>query len=394
MASQQRFDREDPASGERHGSEIAEGSGPESAADHVAASAMEEETPGRADFTITVYSDPGRTSWMVRELLSADRDDEEETAHWAHSAAVRHKQVLIPLREDGTLDLHEAKAWARQDAADITVVITEIPRMEGSDPRVAELNFTDKLAVISMPTLGPIFAKRSLRRELGRSVDALVFESPEEAHSRGGFNSRVEELSDDVVYLTPRRSFPSRIWSTLGMVAANEPLWSMPKLSGVFAASAATGAFGIFFNSIWQMADFLPVWRLAVVMGIAIIVVTGWLILANRMWDRPSSVGGAKLAAMYNTSTVLTLVVSVASLYAILFAGILIVALLLIDPEFMRQEVGSGDFTAYLDIAWLSASMGTVAGAIGSNFDESADVENLTQGSRELKRYPRDEAQR
>ncbi len=38
--------------------------------------------------------------------------------------------------------------------------------------------------------------------------------------------------------------------------------------------------------------------------------------------------------------------------------------------------------------------MGVVAGAIGSNFDEDADLKNLTQGSREAQRYPRDDEQR
>ena len=70
-------------------------------------------------------------------------------------------------------------------------------------------------------------------------------------------------------------------------------------------------------------------------------------------------------------------------------------ALLLIDPEFMTQEIGEdAAFLNYIDIAWLSASMGVVAGAIGSNFDDDADLKNLTQGSREAQRYPRDEEQR
>ena len=34
----------------------------------------------------------------------------------------------------------------------------------------------------------------------------------------------------------------------------------------------------------------------------------------------------------------------------------------------------------YVDIAWLSASMGTVAGALGSNFDSPDDISELTHG--------------
>lgn len=37
-----------------------------------------------------------------------------------------------------------------------------------------------------------------------------------------------------------------------------------PQLSSVLAAASATGAFGIFYSSIWQMSDALSWWRLVV----------------------------------------------------------------------------------------------------------------------------------
>lgn len=40
----------------------------------------------------------------------------------------------------------------------------------------------------------------------------------------------------------------------------------------------------------------------------------------------------------------------------------------------------------YLDIAWLSAAMGVVAGALGSSFDNDTDLRNLTHGQRERQR--------
>lgn len=341
------------------------------------------------DFTIVLYSDPGRTSWWVRRLL------EEQGEGWSRGAELVHKQVLIPLREDSTVDLDSVQEWAREDEADISVVITEVPRMAGRRPKRTELHFQDGLAVISLPTLGPVRIRHCLRRELRRAVDALVYDSTREAEEKGRTDRVFDQDGPETVYSTPNRFFPGRLWVTLGMVAANEPFWSMPKLSGVFSAAAATASFGVFFSTIWEMATFLPAWRLAVVSAIAITIVVSWLILANRLWDRSGVVGGKKEAFMYNTSTVTSLLVSVTSLYLLLFLGILGMALLLIDPEFMTQEVGEdAAFGNYLDIAWLSASMGVVAGAIGSNFDEDADLKNLTQGSREAQRYPRDDEQR
>lgn len=354
--------------------------------------------------TIALYSDPGRTSWWVRRLL------EKQGEGWSRGAPLVHKQVLIPLRDDSTVDLDAVQEWAREDGADISVVITEVPRLAGRRPKRAELHFRDGLAVISLPALGPIRIRQCLGRELRRAVDALVYDSAQEAREKGA-TDRVFDQEDpeqpgsadeddgrdnpETVYSTSHPLFPGRLWMTLGMVASNEPFWSMPKLSGVFSAAAATGAFGVFFSTIWEMATFLPGWRLATVSFIAVILVVTWLILANQLWDRSSVAGGKKEAFMYNASTITSLLVSVTSLYVLLFLGILAMALLLIDPEFMTQTIGEdAAFRNYLDIAWLSASMGVVAGAIGSNFDDGADLKNLTQGTREAQRYPRDEEQR
>ncbi|NLS10723.1 hypothetical protein HGQ17_12115 [Nesterenkonia sp. MY13] len=339
--------------------------------------------------TIAIYSDPGRTSMWVRRLLK------EEAEGWSRGADIILKQELIPLRPDETLDLDAVQKWAQEDEADITLVITEIPRMAGRSPKRAELHFADRLGIVSLPTLGPVFMRRCLRRELRRCVDALVYDSVDEARQKGGFTSRVEDQEGhETVYTTPSRFFPARLWTTLGMVVANEPLWSLRKLSGVFSAAAATGAFGIFFTTIWEMATFLPAWRLAAISVIAITIMVLWLILANRLWDRPKEVGGRREAFMYNASTLASLTVSVGLVYIGLFCTIIGMGLMLISPDFMSQTVGEGEFYNYVEIAWLSASMGTVAGAIGSNFDDDADLKKLTQGSREFQRYPRDSEQR
>lgn len=327
----------------------------------------------------------------VRRLLSEQGQD------WSRGATVIHKQILIPLRPDATLDLDEVQNWAREDGADISVVITEVPRTAGRKAKSVELHFAERLAVISLPALGPVGLRASLRSQLRRCVDALAYRSAAEAQEQSGLVTQVEgQEGHETYFLTPARFVPGRLWMTLGMVAANEPFWSLTKLSGVFAAAAATGAFGIFFSTIWEMGNFLPSWRLLVVSLIAIASVVLWLTLANRLWDRPNTVGGRREALMYNASTVVTLLVSVASLYLLLFGGILGVGLLLIEPAFMAQNIGEDQaaFGNYVDVAWLSASMGVVAGAIGANFDDDADLRNITQGSRAAQRYPRDKHQR
>lgn len=339
---------------------------------------------------VIIISDPGRTSYLVRRLLRRGPQQ------WGEQHEITHRQKRLPLRSDGTLDVDVAQEWAREESASMTVVITEIPRVGASGPKSAELHFSERLAVISLPVQGPVRVLHGLRRELDRALVTLRRHSfdPVE-HMRVGWRLEQDDERNSA-YITPRHTWPARVWMTLGIAASNEPMLSLPKLSGVFAAASATGAFGVFYGSIWGIAEALPSWRMAVTTVLAVLGLVLWLMLRNRLWDRPGSAGGRRLAVMYTVATVLSLLASVAVLYLLLFAGILTIALLLIDPTYMAQtqEGLDGTLMNYVDIAWLAASMGTVAGAVGSNFDPEADLENLTQGSREQLRYPRDAEQR
>lgn len=90
---------------------------------------------------------------------------------------------------------------------------------------------------------------------------------------------------------------------------------------------------------------------------------------------------------LYNSSTVLTLLVAVAVLHLALVVAIFVGAVVVIEPDFPTQLIGEEvDVFNYLDIAWLSAAMGVVTGAIGSTFDSNMDVRRITHGQRELQR--------
>src|SRR5699024_10894894 len=139
----------------------------------------------------------------------------------------------------------------------------------------------------------------------------------------------------------------------LGMTMANEPLRMARKLSRAMAAAAATGAFGIFYSSIWQMSHHLSTVRLISIGVIAIALMVGGLITINRLWDRPVKERRAQVVFYYNLSALLTLVSCVSALYAILFVGILAGGLTVIDPEFMAQTITRPEarLNNYLDIA-------------------------------------------
>lgn len=169
----------------------------------------------------------------------------------------------------------------------------------------------------------------------------------------------------------------------LGMTMANDPWRTVPKLSGALAAASATGAFGIFYSSIWQMSTYLSTARLLSIGATAILVMVSWLIVNHKLWDEPRSDSLATVVMYYNLSTVLTLLITVFALYAGLVGLILLGGLIVIDPEFMTAQIRQEATVAnYLDIAWLSAAMGVVAGGIGASFDSDLDVKRLTHGQR------------
>lgn len=89
----------------------------------------------------------------------------------------------------------------------------------------------------------------------------------------------------------------------------------------------------------------------------------------------------------YNLATATTLVAAVASMYLGLFLVILAGSLMIINRGFMAEqlghEVGFGD---YVNLSWLSASLGTMAGALGSSLENKETVRRATFSNREYER--------
>lgn len=336
--------------------------------------------------TVDVFADPGlptRTVTRALEMAGENGDDRYQFTH--HT-------TRIPLRPDGTLDMDAVRQWSRDDEVDLLIVITEIPRRAGRLVKIAGLHIQEGAAIISLPALGLLGLVTKLRRAMFDSLDALAAQrmpSSGDRRIRFGVVHEQQSSTGPSVFISPPRWWPGRARLVLGMVRTNEPLSVIPKLSGVLAAAAATGAFGIFYSSIWQMANALPDWRLGLITVMVVLTMVTWLIASNRLWQRSRTLNSLTEATMYNASTVATLVMAVALLYAALFVGILLTGLVVIESGFMAETIGAEvSLRNYVDIAWLSASLGTVAGALGSNFDDPQDIRSLTHGRRHALRFP------
>ena len=231
-----------------------------------------------------------------------------------------------------------------------------------------------------LQTVGTLHGSATSRRSgADDTATSTYLRSPEHpiAHSDTGLNT-YETL----------KGFRGRMQLLAGMVRGSRPWRILPGLSGVMAAATATGSFGVFYTSIWSMADYLSSARLASISLLSIAIMTIWLIAHNDLWERPV-VGGrrAERRVSYNLATVITMLLAVAAMYVGLFAAIFGGALIVINSDYLAVQLGHPvSITEYRNLAWLSASLGTIAGALGSSLDNEQAVKRATFSSREYDR--------
>lgn len=320
-----------------------------------------------SQLAVRLVADPGLVSSQVAKVL-----DSEELPEDCSFDLDTQLLLMDPNRSLIAPDIPSGRS-----PADLDLLVTELPRFSGATVLRSELYPKQGVAVISYPTLGVLDARDELAQEIARVIQEY---RDYRASSQGeGERSAREEKS--------------KLKTMLGMISTNQPRRSLGALSGALAAGIGVGAFGIFYSSIWEMADYLTVTRLAVVNIVAVLAMILWLLLDNSLWDKPSAKSFKRVIALYNGSTLITLAVAVLGMYAILFLFIFAGAGAIIAPDFMTKVLGEPvTVGTYARISWLAASMGVTAGALGSSFNSDDAVRRLTHGARERQRlYSRNE---
>ena len=345
--------------------------------------------------TVLLIADPGLPTARARSI----EGELQQMLNEVYSPPIRFEvqTSTLRLRPDGTLDLSQAIEQAQTVGdPDAVLLLTEIPRVQDGRALIAEIFPDHNIAVISCPTLGVLTTRRRIRDTLMNCTVRMkpTRESRDASRYERGW-ARWEEVvgpEEHQMLLGSRVIGGAR--TVAGMVAGNEPLRTAPKLSSALAAAAGTGAFGIFYSSIWSMSMYLTTQRLVGIGVLAMIAITAWLIIGNRLWDAPKDRSLGRVVLLYNLSTVLTLLLIIGLLYVALVVAIFLGALIVIDPDYLAVTIESeASLVRYLDIAWLSAAMGVVAGALGSSFDKDTNLRSLTHGQRERqRRFTEDEA--
>ncbi|WP_374928656.1 hypothetical protein [Kytococcus sedentarius] len=346
--------------------------------------------PDASELTVLVIADPGmatRRAQAVREKLERSLE-----RIYQQPVSVQVESQLLLVDQANALDIETAQRIAsRHEGLDAVMLLTEMPRYVDNRPLVAGLFPEQQVGVVSLPTLGVWMSADRVLRVMASSIVRLV-EVP------GGESRAVRYPRNLSGARWSRRenggySLSSTAWAgplrmVLGMVVSNEPWRTAPQLSTAFAAAMATGAFGIFYSSIWQMSDALSAYRLIFTAVVAVTTMVLWLVVRNRLWDPPEADRSPGLTFLYNLSTGVTLTLCVMALYGLLALLILVASLIVIAPEFMSDVLGyPAGFPNYLKIAWFSAAMGVVAGALGTSFDDETELRSLTHGQRQRQRF-------
>lgn len=294
----------------------------------------------------------------------------------------------LPLATDGTIPLLERAPQLRAEHGwEYLIYLTDLPRYQDRKPLLSAVSADAGAALISLPSLGAFRVSDRIRRLAAALIDVdATARGPDAAAveaALGGAAVRQTCSADGTRVITARADRFTAPRMLAGMLRSNRPGRLLPAMTGCIAVAVATGAFGIFYGTLAAVADPLSIPRLLLVSALVNALLTIWLIIANQLWNRQDHPEGMWRRGLDNASTLVTVGVSVLLMYVILVAVMLVLSLAVVDDSFLSSEVmhpvGFGD---YLRLAWLSASMGTLAGALGSNFDSAEAIREATYSQR------------
>ncbi|MCO1337595.1 hypothetical protein BJH93_01590 [Kocuria polaris] len=349
--------------------------------------------------TIGIMADPGLPENVCRRARDVveQRLDEADGEDWT----VVVERGALPLDSDGDIRLMgRAGGLAAERDWDYLVYVTDLPRTYDGQPLAYELDRGAGAALLSLPGFGLWRLTARLRTMLTDLALTLHRrQGPEDEGDQDGevrtpgVRTAHHVPGDGSLFVTLDSRFSAlRLWA--GMVRNNRPGRLLTALSTCIATAAAAGAFGIFYSSIWDMSDVLPTRRLLLISIVAVLTLSTWLIVRNGLWTRRSTIehagsgrvgvgSASNQAALDNAATVTTVVLSVALMYAVIYLVLFAGSLAIVDTAYLESQLGHPvGLSDYAALSWLAASLGTMAGALGSNFDSDDDIREATYSRR------------
>ena len=302
---------------------------------------------------------------------------------------------------------------------DMAVCMTDLPVYRNGRLVVADVSASRGVAGLSLPALGALGLRPRAREATLQLVEELQARMPgpekgkpetgnrapkgeagagasgASGNRKGGFLApfrRIEPpdgdmkgMGVDVRFAAPRTSGHPRLLA--GMVLANRPWKLLPSFKGALAAAFATGAYALITPTIWTLSDTVGWARHLLLMTVAILAMVAWIILAHGLWERSSDREPRHWARLYNGATALTITAATLLSFVALFVLVLLAAWVFVPGGYLqstlRHPVGFGE---YAILAWLTASLALVAGALGSSLEDEDTVQEAAYGYRQRRR--------
>lgn len=352
-------------------------------------------TDTRPRAMVGLMADPGLPLALAKKLASSLPEIFEKKIDDSVQWHVEAENYSLPLSNEGSVELTRSSSTVRQERGwDYMVYLTDLPKYILKEPMVATRNSSYGAGMIVVPALG-LRGAGPVRRLLLPMISALHVDSADQ-EPKGSPLSVLDRIatiddgieeSDSQATVETSKGLPGRLSLLAGMVRSNTPLKLLPSLSSAMAAAIGTAAFGIFYASIWSMADYLVPARLLLISVLSVTILTVWLIASHGLWEKPEGTHLRERRFIYNAATATTVVVAVAAMYAALFIVVLIGALVVIDVGFLEENLrNEAGFLDYVNLSWLSTSMGTIGGAVGSSMSNAEEVRRATFSNREYQR--------
>lgn len=295
------------------------------------------------------------------------------------------------------VDRGRAENW------DIVVALTDLPLHSHGRKLVVDLSHEHGVALLSLPSLGGWRLQRRARRAVEEAVLSLAGPRAEGAEGAprsrpplGHFVSRLapihpgpvdEAETADLRYVASGPRGYLRV--LVGMVRANRPWRLVPGLSKALAAALATGAVATVNSTVWSLATSLSTPRLVIATVGSVALMIGWLIVDANLWHRTAegSPEAKQRAALYNTSTVVTVGIGVLVCYVGLLVINFVWALFILNDQVFASMTRTPLHAAdYWTLSWFVASTATVGGALGSGLESDEAIRAAAYSKREQER--------
>ena len=228
--------------------------------------------------------DPGLAEDIARHVTEhlAGRLSHQTDEQWR----VETIGEQLPLDSEGMINLADhAPTILDEYAWDYVFYLTDLPIIRDGQPVLCRTVAKSRGALIVLPALGAIQLRAqvlelvvTLLSTLSGITDGIDTAAVGRDIKRKNMVTRV---SADEPVLALRGPF-NLLRMLGGMVRGNRPVRLPRAMSGFLTAGAATGAFGIFYSSIWSLANELHPVRLVLIEALVIGLLTGWLVCAGR----------------------------------------------------------------------------------------------------------------